>query len=78
MGFVPILSLKVALSVMCSEKVQEKYRCECTLYFFYANNFRANSNLHVYLNNYIWGLLQINVGITRLKIYVNLFVWTQR
>ncbi|KAJ7330566.1 hypothetical protein OS493_022177 [Desmophyllum pertusum] len=26
MGFVPILSLKVALSVMCSEKVQEKYR----------------------------------------------------
>lgn len=29
-GFVPILSLKVGLSVMCSEKVQEKYRCRCT------------------------------------------------
>ena len=28
MGFVPILSLKVGLAVMCSEKVQEKYRCE--------------------------------------------------
>ena len=29
-GFVPILSLKVALCVMCSEKVQEKYTCRCT------------------------------------------------
>lgn len=28
MGFVPILSLKVGLAVMSSEKVQEKYRCE--------------------------------------------------
>ena len=28
MGFVPILSLKVCLAVMCSGKVQEKYRCE--------------------------------------------------
>ena len=28
MGFVPILSLKVGLAVMCSEKVQEKYRCK--------------------------------------------------
>ena len=24
----PILSLKVGLAVMCSERVQEKYRCE--------------------------------------------------
>lgn len=30
MGFVPILSLKVGLAVMSSEKVQEKYRCELT------------------------------------------------
>ena len=28
MGVVPILSLKVGLAVMSSEKVQEKYRCE--------------------------------------------------
>jgi len=36
MGFVPILSLKVGLAVMCSEKVQEKYRCEFTLHFIIA------------------------------------------
>ena len=29
-GSVPVLSLKVALCVMCSEKVQEKYTCRCT------------------------------------------------
>ena len=33
-GFVSILSLKVGLSVMCSEKVQEKYRCRCTFIMY--------------------------------------------
>ena len=39
MGFVPILSLKVGLAVMCSEKVQEKYRCEFTLHLFAISNY---------------------------------------
>lgn len=48
MGFLPILSLKVALSVMCSEKVQEKYRCKCTCYLYLSlvKNLQINRKLY--------------------------------
>lgn len=36
----PILSLKVGLAVMCSEKVQEKYRCEFIHSIYFAIHYK--------------------------------------